>query len=255
MSRYLAGFRMQLRAGIRTPSYWMTILTTPAQTILFLSVITAFDRPDLTAHAVIAPAVVSMWGASVWTGGAIVRNDRWGAMLELHAATPTSYAVPVIGRMSATLLLSLAAIPLAMATAWLTFGLDVGVRHPWVLAAALVVTTAAMVSTALIFTSMTVLSRAAITFQNSASYPILLLGGAFVPLDLLPGWVHPIGRLIFLSWGTDLVRDSITAATVEDLWLRLGMVLLLGAAGLAAGTRLLRMVMHRVTVTGEISVT
>ena len=148
MNPLLSGFRMQLRAGARTPSFWMAMITTPAQTVLFLSVITAFDRPDLTAHAIIAPAIISMWGASVWTGGAIVRNDRWGGLLELHAASPTRYALPVVGRMAATMVLSLAAIPLALLTAWATFGVDVSVRHPWLLVPALLLTTAAMAATA-----------------------------------------------------------------------------------------------------------
>jgi len=254
VNQLLSGFRMQLRAGVRIPSFWMSMMTTPAQAILFLSVVEAFDRPDLAAHALIAPAIISMWGAAVWTGGAIVRNDRWGALLELHAAAPTPYSLPVIGRMAATMILSLAAIPLTLLTGWLTFGVDITVRHPWILLAALLATTAAMASTALIFTSMTVLSRAAITFQNSASYPILLLSGAFVPLDLLPGWVQPIGRLIFLSWGADLIRDSITQDSVQDVWFRFGMLILLGATGFLIGNRLLRVVMRRVTVTGEISV-
>jgi ABC-2 type transport system permease protein len=254
VTQLAAAFRMQLRAGRRTPNFWMSMFTTPAQTILFLSVVTAANRPDLTAHAIIAPAIVSMWGASVWTGGSIVRGDRWNGLLELHAAAPGPYAVSVIGRMSATLLLSLVAIPLALTTAWLTFGVDLTIRHPLVLAAALVATTASMAATALIFTSMTVLSRAAITFQNSASYPILLLSGAFVPLALLPGWVHPIGRLIFLSWGADLIRDSITADVVSDAALRFGVLVGLGVAGFLAGMRLLAVVMRRVTITGEISV-
>ncbi len=253
MNRLAAAFRMQLRAGSRTPNFWMAMFTTPAQTVLFLSVVTAAGRPDLTAHAIIAPAIVSMWGASVWTGGSIVRGDRWNGLLEIHAAAPSPYALSVIGRMSATLLLSLIAIPLSLTTAWLTFGVDVTVRHPAVLVAALVATTAAMASTALIFTAMTVLSRAAITFQNSASYPILLVSGAFVPLGLLPGWVHPIGRLVFLSWGADLIRDSITADTMTDVALRFGALVGLGVLGFLAGVRLLAVVMRRVTVTGEIS--
>ena len=255
MRRVLAAFRMQFRLALRTPNFWMAMLTTPAQTVLFLSVVEAFDRADLTPHAIIAPAVISMWATSVWTGGAIVRNDRWLGQLEFHAATPTPYAIAVIGRMGATIVLALAAVPLSLVTAWVTFGVDIQIRHPALLAAAIVATAASMAATALIFSSMTVLSRAAITFQNSASYPILLLSGAFVPLELLPDWVEPVGRLVFLSWGVDLVRDAIVAPAVEDVGPRFAALLGLGLVGYLVGRRLLGVVMHRVTVTGEISVT
>ncbi|NIR38842.1 MAG: hypothetical protein GWN07_23450, partial [Actinobacteria bacterium] len=64
------------------------------------------------------------------------------------------------------------------------------------------------------------LSRAAITFQSSASYPILLLGGVFVPLSLLPGWVEPLGRLVFLSWSSDALRQATLDPSLDGLWTR-----------------------------------
>src|SRR3972149_6964555 len=89
---------MQLRLAFRTPNFWMAQSTAPPQTLLFLSVIDAFDRPDLVVHALLAPMLVSMWGTAVWTGGAVVRDDRWSGRLELHAASPPNYGVVVAAR-------------------------------------------------------------------------------------------------------------------------------------------------------------
>jgi ABC-2 type transport system permease protein len=117
----------------------------------------------------------------------------------------------------------------------------------------LVLTAAAITGTGIIFSSLTILSRAAITFQSSASFPLLLLGGVFVPLSLLPAWVQPFGRLVFLSWSSDLIRDGVTQPTVTELPFRLGVLVVLGTLGFLAGQRLVQVVLHRVKVTGEIS--
>lgn len=249
----VAAFRMQLRLAFRTPNFWMAQLTTPAQTVLFLSVVSAFDRPDLLAHAVIAPALITLWGTAVWTGGSVVRDDRWQGRLELHAAAPTPYGVVVPARVGAVMTLALSVIPLALLTAWLTYGVTVQVRHPWALAITAVLVVVAATGTAAIITSMTILSRAAITLQSSASYPFLLLGGVFVPLALLPVWARPIGRLVFLSWGSDLIRDSVTAAGIDGLPARMAALAALAVAGFVAANRLIRVVMRRVRVTGDIS--
>ncbi len=248
-----AAFRMQLSLALRTPNYWMVQISTVPQVILFLSVIDAFDRPDLTTHALLAPTLIAMWGTALWTGGSVVRDDRWGGQIENHAAAPTPYGVAVVARVAAVVVLSMLVVPITLVTARLSYGLDLEVRHPGLLVVVVLLTAAAITATGMIFSSLTILSRAAITFQSSASYPLLLLGGVFVPLELFPDWVQPLGRLVFLSWSTDLIRDAVTEASVADVQVRLLAIVVLGGIGFVAGQWLVRVIMHRVRVTGEIS--
>lgn len=253
MRAALTAFRLQISLAMRTPNFWMAQSTAPPQTVLFLSVLDAYDRPDLVVHALLAPMLVSMWGTAVWTGGGVVRDDRWSGRLELHAAAPTPYAAVVTARVAAVVTLSLLTVPITLFTAWATYGVTARVAHPGLLVATLLLTAAAITATGIVFTSMTILSRVANTFQNSASYPLLLLGGAFVPLALLPDWVRPLGRLVFLSWSSDLLRDAITSPAVAGWPGRMSMVALLGTAGFLAGYRLIRVIMRRVAVTGTLA--
>jgi len=249
-----AAFRMQLSLVFRTPNFWMVQFITPAQTILFLSVVDAFDRPDLLAYAIIAPPLITIWYTAVWTGGSVVRNDRWNGALELHAAAPTPYGVVVPARVAAVMSMALTAVPLALGTAALTYGVNIDILHPWLLVGALALVVVGTTGFAAILTSMTILSRAGNSIQNSASYPFLLLGGVFVPLALLPAWARPLGRLVFLSWGSDLVRDGITEPSIEGVAGRFVVLGALSVAGFLVAHRLIRVVMRRVRVTGEIAV-
>ena len=248
-----AAFRMQLRLALRTPNYWMTQVTTIPQVVLFLSVIDAFDRPDLLTHALLAPTLMTMWGTALWTGGSVVRNDRWAGQLEFHAATPTPYGLVVTARVAAVVLLSLLVVPITLVTAWIAYGVTLQVAHPFVLVLALLLTAAAITGTGIIFTSMTILSRSAIAFQSSASYPLLLLGGVFVPLSLLPAWTQPLGRLVFLSWSSDLIRDSVAQPPIAGLPGSVAAIVVLGGLGFAVGQWLVRVILRRIRVTGEIS--
>lgn len=239
--------------ALRTPNYWMVLISTPPQVILFLSVVDAFDRPDLITNALLAPILMNMWSTALWTGGSVMRDDRWAGLLEVHAASPQPYGLVVSARVAAVVLLSLLVIPITLLTAALTYGVDIQVMHWGLLLTTFGVTALAVVGTGIVFSSMTILSRAAITFQSAASYPFLLLGGVFVPLELLPAWVQPFGRLVFLSWSSDLVRDSVTQPLVDNALPRLGMVVLLGGIGFVAGLWLVRVVIDKVRLSGEIS--
>lgn len=244
---------MQLSLAIRTPNYWMAMVTTVPQVILFLSVVDAFDRPDLITNALMAPVLMTMWSTSLWTGGSVMRDDRWLGLLEVHASAPQPYGLVVAARVGAVVILSLLVIPITLITATLTYGINTQVNHPGLLFSTMLITALAVTGTGIIFSSMTILSRAANTFQSAASYPFLLLGGVFVPLELLPEWVQPLGRIVFLSWASDLVRDSVSAQVVEDVILRMGALVVLGVIGYVAGQRLIKVVLHKVRISGEIS--
>jgi ABC-2 type transport system permease protein len=97
-----------------------------------------------------------------------------------------------------------------------------------------------------------VATRTARTFQNTLGYPILLLGGTFVPVDQLPSWMRPVARLIFLSWSSDLLRDAMAAPPVTSVGVRLGAIVVLGLAGLVLGRWLLLRVLRRVRATGTL---
>lgn len=246
-------FKMQARLAVRTPNYWMTQITTIPQVIIFMSVVNAFDRPDLTVNALLAPILMTMWGTALWTGGGVMRDDRWMGRVELHAAAPTPYGLVVTARVAVVVLLSLLTVPITLATAWITYGIDINVQHPGILALVLLLTAAAITATGIAFSSLTLLTRAAITFQSAASYPFLLLGGVFVPVALLPIWVQPFGRFVFLSWSSDLIRDSVSEPLVTNLGPRLAALVVLGVIGFVVAQRLVSVVLYRVRVTGEIT--
>jgi ABC-2 type transport system permease protein len=110
----------------------------------------------------------------------------------------------------------------------------------------------AIAGTATAMSAVFVLARTARTFQNTLSYPIFLLSGAFVPVDLLPGWLQPLSRLVFLSWGTDLLRDSISPQAVPSVAARLAVVLGLGAGAFIGGMAMLDKFLDRVRALGTL---
>ncbi|MGH3651311.1 MAG: hypothetical protein ACRDU9_11440, partial [Acidimicrobiia bacterium] len=67
--------------------------------------------------------------------------------------------------------------------------------------------------------------------------------------------IQPISRVIFLSWSSDLLRDSLAPEPVEWLGFRLFMIVLLGGVATAVGWWAVGRMEDHVRETGEVAFT
>jgi ABC-2 type transport system permease protein len=135
----------------------------------------------------------------------------------------------------------------------LVFGVSIPLEHPFELGLTLAVTALAMGGLAVTFSALLVMTRNAYTFTNSTSFPLYLLGGVFVPVALLPGWIQPVSAALFVSWSSDLLRSSVHDAPIDDFWRRLGIVLVLGAISFVIGRVILHYVLRKMRANGELA--
>jgi ABC-2 type transport system permease protein len=229
-----AGIRLQLALVRRTPAQLLTLVTAPLFSVIFLSLAVHQDATSRVAAAVIGPGLMSMWLISLDVAASVLSEDRFGGRLELFLSTPASLSLVILGRILAVSVVGM----LAFAESWLVaraaFGIMVPVRHPGLTVLALVVTVLSSSFTATLLASAFVLSRSLHVYQNSMSYPVYILGGVVVPLFVLPGWVQPVSKVVYLSWCSDLLRGSLAAPRVPDAGLDIAMALGLGVLALGA---------------------
>src|ERR671910_3683776 len=235
------------------PDALIPLVTAPLFALIFLSIVRESGRPDLQADALMAPVLMTLWWVALQNAGNMITGDRWQALLEPLLATPSSLASVLLGRITALMCLGLVSFFEVWAIGKLVYGVSIPFEHPLALVLTLLVTAFATAGTSVAFAAVFVLTRNAYTFTNSLSYPLYLLGGVFVPVAILPGWLHPVSSGIFMSWGADLLRASLKPPPIDDLWQRLGTVVLLGAISFVVGRALLFHVMRRMRTKGELS--
>jgi ABC-2 type transport system permease protein len=78
-------------------------------------------------------------------------------------------------------------------------------------------------------------------FADVISGSMLIVSGADVPLDKLPGWVQAISSVIPLTHGIEAARELADGATVSDTAGLLATEAFVGLCYLAAGLVLLRL--------------
>jgi ABC-2 type transport system permease protein len=250
---FLAGFRLELRIIRSHPDALMPLFTAPLFAIIFMAIVRQSGRHDLEPDALMAPVLMTLLWVALQHAGTLMAGDRWQALLEPAVAAPTSLATVLFGRVLSLMCFGLLSFFEVWIVGRLVFGVSIPFEHPLVLVATLVCTALSMAGLAVAFSALLVMTRNAYTFTNSASFPLYLLGGVFVPVAILPGWIQPVSSVLFVSWSSDLLRASLREAPVEDFWSRLGMVVFLGAASFAIGRTILHFVLRKMRANGELS--
>ena len=253
MRSLLAGARLELWIVRASPDTLIPFFTAPLFTIIFLTIVRHGGRQDLQPDALMAPVLMTLWWFALYHGGMLIGGDRWQGMLEWILAAPATLATVLLGRIAFVMALGSIGFFEVWAVGRAVFGVAFPFEHPLALALTLLVTVFAMAGTAVVFAALFVLTRNSYTFANSASFPFYVLGGVFVPIAVLPGWIQPVTKVIFISWSSDLLRASLKPVPVHDFWPRLGMVVLLGAVSFVIGRALLSLVLRRMRVTGELA--
>lgn len=252
MRTVVAGWRRQWDVVTSQPDYWMTLITMPLLAVVFLAIMRSAGRDDLLSYAVLAPGLIGMWATSLFISGEVIARDRDFGLLELTLATPSSYAKLTIGRIGLVTTLSLVAFVQSWLVALVLFQVAIPIPHPAAFGIAIVASAFAMTGTALMMSVFFIRSTSVRRYQNALSYPFYVLGGVLVPVALLPLWLEPFTRVIFLSWSSDVLRDSLNEVPIEHLASRLLIIVILGAAAFAIGGIAVRRMIDRIRMSGEV---
>ena len=77
MRSLVAAARFQLWHTRRKPGDAQALVVAPLFTIIFLAVVGEAGRADLLGHAVLAPALITVIGMSLFVAGEIIDEDRF----------------------------------------------------------------------------------------------------------------------------------------------------------------------------------
>lgn len=252
MRVFAAAFRLQVQVIRSDPDYVMPLVTVPLFTIVFLAIVEHAGRSDLHAYVVLAPVLIALWALSLYVSGEIVDADRSQGVLESAVAAPAAFPLVLLARVLAVTAVALLAVPEVWLVARVLFGVELTLHHPELFVGTLVLTVFATSGAGVIMASLFVVARNVRNFQNALTYPVYVLAGVLVPVSVLPDWIEPLSRVVFLSWSADLLRDALQPAAVADAAPRLAAIVALGIANFAVGYALLTRMLRRVRVTGTL---
>ncbi len=204
---------------------------------------------DFAIFVVIGSGMSGLWSGLLFMSGNSVTEERWVGTLEMLVASPTPMQVVVLGKNLANTVQSLLSMVASyILVVWL-FHLNVSIAQPGLFALALLFTVIGFICFGLIMASLFIISPAVQNFQNGLEFPIYILGGFLFPIALLPGWTTPISYLLTPYWAARVLHATSTGgASLQEVALCCGMMLLFSVIYVAASQRLFRYVLRKARV-------
>jgi ABC-2 type transport system permease protein len=152
-------------------------------------------------------ALTLLFGATSMEAIVITFERRIGALERLLLA-PMRLQALLAGKVLGGMVFGLATTLVVLVIALLAFG-AAGVNWALLIGASLLSAAAFSALGALISVSVKEVFEAQ-TLANAFRFPMMFLGGVFVPLVLLPGWLQVVARLLPLTYAVEALRVAVT---------------------------------------------
>ncbi|WP_331772908.1 ABC transporter permease (plasmid) [Embleya sp. NBC_00888] len=181
------------------------------QPVVFLTVASqrgSSADPRRTTEIALGCVMLALWSSTVWGAGTLLRREATQGTLAALLVRPASLLAILMGKTLGIAATGLVRALAAVAIAVPVLGLRVDVPDP---AAAAVIAVAALVSAAamgLLLCCVVFLSRAGLRIIEALGYPVFVLGGLVIPLDMLPVGLRRPAQVITLHHVTGMVHDA-----------------------------------------------
>lgn len=166
-------------------------------------------------------------------------TERENGILRRYRVTPVTALTVVLANGSRSVANVATSVALQALLAWLIF--DIRIGSPGLMIVAIGCGVIAFVPLGLILGSVAKDMRSAPALGNLIFFPMMFLSGAAIPLQLLPGWLIPVARVLPASYLTDALHAAIVRnQRVTEVPGLLAAMLVAGAAAAGANSLLFR---------------
>jgi ABC-2 type transport system permease protein len=211
----------------------------PLGQIAFFSLIGSYGGSQPLAFYLIGNAVLIASGPITWVSLAII-EERWMGTLQLLLATPANRVALFYGRCTVQVVEAVAMALMAFVWAMVIFGLSLSIASLLQIMVVVLVAAIACAGAGLLLGALAYIWLDQSIASNSVIFALLLLSGANIPRNELPGWLQAIGDVLPLTRSIEASRLIAAGDSLIDVLPTLGAELLVGAVYAALGFVLFR---------------
>jgi ABC-2 type transport system permease protein len=172
--------------------------------------------------------------------GHSVAGERRSQTLSSVLASPASRTALFLGRALPSIVTGTFVAAVAFTIGALVLGVKLEGSELWRLGVAVVVTSFACTSLGLCLGALGLKGRSVSLFADMIAGSMLLVSGANVPLEQLPGWIQALSSVIPITHGIEAARELAAGASLSDVSSLLATELGIGLVLLCVGLVLLR---------------
>ena len=225
---------------IHPAMYIPTMLGSPLFQLIFFTKLGQYAHAQSRDFYIVGNAVQVCAMSAVYGMTMAISNERQSQTLGPLLASPANRAAVFLGRGVPVLANGLLVSAFTFAIGALLLGFRPGLAAVPPLALSVLVTVASCTCFGMLLGSVGLRAKDVFFAANLAYFLMLLFCGVNIPLDVLPGWMSAVGRLLPLTHGIAAAREVAAGASLEHVGGLVATEALVAAAYAAAGLVLFR---------------
>lgn len=216
------------------------------------------DKSDsIVLQAILGGGVLGMWGNTLFASSFTLSYDRMNGTMENIIMSPTDLYDVILGRSIWNTFIGLLNMLLVFIFAELVFFTPVTFADPLAFILVLLLTLFSLASIGMLFSITFVFSRRSYILTSVLEYPIYILSGAVVPINMLPEWTNPISMILAPSWGVEALRCAAIPGYEHvfgfGLWGNAAICLCISAIYMTVAWFIMRRIVNNVVETGSLT--
>jgi ABC-2 type transport system permease protein len=224
--------------------FFPTLVAYPLFQIVFFAYLGRYadvqsDRFFLIGNTFVAIAITGFFGM-----GHSVANERRSQTLASVLATPASRLALFLGRATPSVITGVVVAAISFTLGALVLHVHISAHALTLIALAVVASSFACTAFGLCLGSLGLRGRNVSLFADAIGGSLLLVAGANVPVERLPGWLRTVGSALPVTHGIEAARRFAGGATLHATARPLVLEFLIGGVYLALGVAMLRYFEH-----------
>ncbi len=192
--------RMQARLVLHHPILPVGTVIQPAA---FLLIVLSRDHPATRAQTtsiLIAVVLTSLWGASLWTSGSILRREIADGTLARSMTSLSDARLVVIGKCAGATVVTFGLLLVTAVAMAAVLRVGIGLGDLADVFVGLVLVAVSGIALGYLFSGIFVVTRYAQHWTAALTYPVYILAGLMIPVAMLPAVARWPSWLISLYW-------------------------------------------------------
>jgi len=157
---------------------------------------------------VLGSGLTTIWSSICFSSAGDIERERREGTLEYLFASPTSFSLIYLGKVLANTFLSLSGFIISFSIATFVLNEPPQIVNLAYFTLSFLLVFVSFISLSLVLGPMFTLSRNSRAFVNSLDYPLFILCGMVVSLDILPPLIRPISYILPPTLAIRLLRES-----------------------------------------------
>jgi ABC-2 type transport system permease protein len=242
-----------LFAWLRPVTYAASKIVMPLAQILFFTFLGTYATGRgnasfyIIGNAVQIAAVSGIYGVTMSIGG-----DRWNGTLPYLVGTPANRLTMFVGRAFIHVIDGMVGVIVGFIWGVLLLGLDLSHTNLPALGLTILVTTFSTSGLGLLMGCLSLITLNVMFINNAVYFALLILSGANIPVDTLPGWLRLLSQGLPLTRGIAAARALIAGASLSDVAPLLLGELVIGLIYVMVGYRMFRWFEHQAKQRGSL---